>query len=337
MIELNKMYAGVANSPDTFLTSPLASGGTVIYVADSSVFGPLPTLAVLGSGANAETVLISSKRSDGGLSVQRGVEGQAKDWTKATIIARNFTNYDYKQIVENIRKLNQTKQENLTAGSNIQISSGRISATDTKYDDTQVKQDIQALKDGQLSKASQTEAETGTNDSKYMTPQGTKQAIDKLTVDKQYLYDILFGEKLVTRKANEWPKVHGRPTSIDYDAFSFNQLISVTIPNSVTTIGNSAFMENQLTSVIIPSSVTSISDSAFENNQLTSVTILNGVTSIGSGAFSFNQLTSVTIPNSVTTIGNSAFMENQLTEVKVPSHCQVADGAFDKDVNIVRY
>lgn len=174
------MYAGVANSPDTFLTAPLASGGAVIYVADSSVFGPLPTLAVLGSGANAETVLVSSKRSDGGLSVQREVEGQAKDWTKATIIARNFTNFDYKQIVENIGKLNQTKQENLTAGSNIQISSGRISATDTKYDDTQVKQDIQTLKNAQLSKATQSEAETGTNDSKYMTPQGTKQAIQKL-------------------------------------------------------------------------------------------------------------------------------------------------------------
>ena len=52
--------------------------------------------------------------------------------------------------------------------------------TDTIYDDREVKQDIQTLKDSQLSKATQSEAETGTNDTKYMTPQATKQAIQKL-------------------------------------------------------------------------------------------------------------------------------------------------------------
>ncbi|MBS4872289.1 MAG: collagen-like protein, partial [Peptoniphilus sp. oral taxon 375] len=82
------------------------------------------------------------------------------------------------------------------------------------YDDTEIKQAIDSLQNSQLSKATQSEAETGTNDSKYMTPQATKQAIDKLAVDKQYLYDILFGESLVTRKAGEWPVVHGKPTSI---------------------------------------------------------------------------------------------------------------------------
>ncbi|MGI5949115.1 pyocin knob domain-containing protein [Peptoniphilus sp.] len=111
MTELNKMYDGVANSPDTFLTEPLASGGTIMYVADSSVFGILPNLAVIGNGANAETVLIKAKREDGGLDVDRAVEGKAKDWPKATAIARNFTNYDYKNLKENIEKLNQDKLE----------------------------------------------------------------------------------------------------------------------------------------------------------------------------------------------------------------------------------
>ena len=231
--------------------------------------------------------------------------------------------------------------------------------TDTKYDDTQVKQDIQTLKNSQLSRATQSEAETGTDDTKYMTPQTTKQTIDKLTVDKQYLYDILFGEKLVTRKANEWPKVHGRPksigdsafnsnqltsvvippsvTSIGISAFENNQLTSVTIPNSVTSIGDNAFSFNQLTSVTIPPSVTSIEAGAFMENQLTSVTIPPSVTSIEAGAFMENQLTSVTIPPSVTSIGISAFENNQLKEVKVPKNCQVEDGAFNKDVNIIRY
>jgi len=49
---------------------------------------------------------------------------------------------------------------------------------------------------------------------------------------------------------------------------------------TITSIGESAFANNQLTSVTIPNSITSI-DGAFSNNQLTSVAIPNSVTSIG--------------------------------------------------------
>src|SRR5574344_2155536 len=101
-------------------------------------------------------------------------------------------------------------------------------------------------------------------------------------------------------------------------AFAYNQLTSVTIPNSVTSIGEYAFASNQLTSVTIPNSITSISNFAFFHNQLTSVVIPNSVTSIGNFAFYDNKLTSVTIPNSVTSIGESAFESNQLTSVTIP-------------------
>ena len=141
-----------------------------------------------------------------------------------------------------------------------------------------------------------------------------KAKVDNI-LDKQYLYDILMGESLVTKKAGEWPVVHGKPISIDNYAFNNKQLTNLTIPNSVTTIGNFAFSGNQLTNLTIP----------------------NSVTTIGNFAFARNRLTNLTIPNSVTTINRGVFTSNQLTEVKIPKNCTVADEAFDDGVNIIRY
>ncbi|MCB6089277.1 leucine-rich repeat domain-containing protein, partial [Flavobacterium psychrophilum] len=87
-------------------------------------------------------------------------------------------------------------------------------------------------------------------------------------------------------------------------------LTSVTIPNSVTTIGDEAFADcSGLTSVTIPNSVTTIGDGSFARcSGLTSVTIPNSVITINRGAFALcSGLTSVTIPNSVTTIRENAF------------------------------
>ena len=109
---------------------------------------------------------------------------------------------------------------------------------------------------------------------------------------------------------------------------------TITIPNTVTTIGNNAFKGcTALTSIVIPNSVTSIGSSAFNGctnlnsvtlptnasfttirdelfsgcTSLASITIPANITSIGTSAFSSSGLTSITIPASVTSIGNNAF------------------------------
>ena len=104
MAELKTMYPGVANSPETFLKEALTIDGTIMYLADGSVLGEIPTLAVIGEGQQAETVLVTSTRSDGGFAINRGVEGPKKAWTKATTVARNWTNKDYETLVDNIKR-----------------------------------------------------------------------------------------------------------------------------------------------------------------------------------------------------------------------------------------
>ena len=120
--------------------------------------------------------------------------------------------------------------------------------------------------------------------------------------------------------------------SIRDGAFSIcSRLTSVTIPNSVTSIGNSAFLSCGLTSLTIPNSVTYIGNSAFRScTGLTSVVISNSITSINDFTFyGCVGLTSVNIPNGVTYIGNSAFRECRLTSVVIPnSVTYIAYSAF---------
>src|SRR6266542_2526000 len=111
-------------------------------------------------------------------------------------------------------------------------------------------------------------------------------------------------------------------TSIGHDAFNGTGLTSVTIPNSVTSIGASAFeLCTGLTNVIIGNSVTNIEGFLFWGcSSLASVTIGNSVTSIGHGAVQLcPSLTGVTIPNSVTSIGDQAFDATGLTNVTIPN------------------
>ena len=136
-----------------------------------------------------------------------------------------------------------------------------------------------------------------------------------LTKDARTLVAVPNGLKSVT--------IPDSVTSIGDSAFSgCSGLTNVTIPDSVTSIGSYAFSGcSGLASVTIPDSVTSIGSYAFSNSsELKSVTISNGVTSIGEGVFrDCSGLTSMTIPDSVTSIGSYAFSGcSGLTSVTIP-------------------
>ena len=131
-------------------------------------------------------------------------------------------------------------------------------------------------------------------------------------------------------------------TSIGDEAFSeCSSLQSITIPNSVTKIGNYAFWECiSLQSVTIPNSVTSIGNGTFSScDSLQSVTIPNSVTSIGDDAFSScESLQSITIPNSITSIGNEAFRWcKSLQSITIPnSVTSIGDEAFSSCESLQR-
>jgi len=116
-------------------------------------------------------------------------------------------------------------------------------------------------------------------------------------------------------------------------------LISITIPNSVTEIGALAFKNcTNLKSIVIPDSVKEIGEKAFENcTGLTSVTIPNSVTKIGDGAFTnCINLHSVNIPDSVTEIGYCTFRKCiGLNSITIPdSVVEIGDNAFSKCMSL---
>lgn len=105
--------------------------------------------------------------------------------------------------------------------------------------------------------------------------------------------------------------------SIGNMAFYACNLTSVTLGNGVTSIGTQAFMGNKsLANIVFGNSLTTIGDRAFVMcSSLTEVKIPDGVTRIGMNVFqNCTELASVTIPDSVTSVGSSAFSKTALSK-----------------------
>ena len=126
--------------------------------------------------------------------------------------------------------------------------------------------------------------------------------------------------------------------SIAKEAFcNCSSLTSITIPNSVTSIGENAFKNCSLRKVIV-SDIAAWCNISFgnylsnplyyahhlysdENTEITNLIIPEGVTSIMEYCFAYcSSLSSINIPNSVTSIGGGAFRDcSSLTSITIPN------------------
>lgn len=115
MSDLKTMYSGQGNSPFTTTLGEISATDTAVVVADASALpATLPYLLTLGYDKSAsETVLVTAV-SGNTLTIVRAVDGPALLWVAGTKAARIFTAKDLNDIQENIRTLNDEKQENLT-------------------------------------------------------------------------------------------------------------------------------------------------------------------------------------------------------------------------------
>ena len=136
------------------------------------------------------------------------------------------------------------------------------------------------------------------------------------------------------------------PETVEYDGFTLKVeyiygytfsnckgLSSVTIPNTVISIGENAFSGCiGLTSVTIPNSVKDLGVAVFYNcSTLASIEISNSIKDIPQSAFSgCLELASVIIPSSITNIGDQAFYEcKKLTSMTIPNSVRsIGDEVF---------
>ncbi|MDE6501637.1 MAG: leucine-rich repeat protein [Ruminococcus sp.] len=133
-------------------------------------------------------------------------------------------------------------------------------------------------------------------------------------------------------------EIDGKPvTAIGANAFLSKKIKSVTIPDSITSIGYQAFKTcKNLTSVSIPDSVVEIGSNAFSScTALQSVKLSSNVSAIGQHNFSdCIALMEITIPNGVTSIGNSAFNGCiSLKSITLPDTLTIIDVFAFRDCN----
>ena len=140
-----------------------------------------------------------------------------------------------------------------------------------------------------------------------------------LTKDKKIL---LFCPQLNTAEA-----VPEGVVEINRLAFYGCKKATISLPNSLKTIGEAAFRSEYLESIVIPEGVTRIEEETFEGcDNLSSITLPKGLAYIGEEAFKYCPITSINLGESLVFIGDDAFWGTKLTSVTLPKSLLVIEG-----------
>ncbi len=163
------------------------------------------------------------------------------------------------------------------------------------------------------------------DDKGVLTISGTGDMYDHISF--RYCQFILYENEITS------VKIEYGVTSIGDYTFCLPNLQSVSIPDSVVSIGYGAFEGcDTLESIVLPNSLKSIEGTAFRFcDSLQSINIPDGITSIEPFTFSFSEsLTSIVIPDSVKSIGQGAFgFCESLQSINIPdSVTEIGTDAF---------
>ena len=143
--------------------------------------------------------------------------------------------------------------------------------------------------------------------------------------------------------------------TIGYDAFAYNQMSSIVLPDSINYLGEQAFDKcNNLADISLPDDIAFVGVYAFPRNinaqtftiryntgSISSYLLFNtdsckiiiseGITDIGDYAFAFNErLSEIVFPSTLINVGNYAFYENRsYSQIVLPSNTKtLGDYAF---------
>ena len=114
---------------------------------------------------------------------------------------------------------------------------------------------------------------------------------------------------IIIPEAVDYQGITYQVTQIGDEAFRASNLLSISIPESITIIGNDAFANcRKLSSLVLPNSVQDIGKNAFNSSKLSSINIPDGITIIRTGTFSHcSSLRSIKIPDTVTSLESGVF------------------------------
>lgn len=118
--------------------------------------------------------------------------------------------------------------------------------------------------------------------------------------------------------------------SIEYGAFYKSGILSIKLPDTLTTLGQMSFSSTPLTNISIPDGVVEIPFECFSGcDKLTSVKLGSKIETIGSSSFSYSGISSIELPTTLTTIGYGAFKKTKLINIIIPNNVtSIGDECF---------